>query len=147
MPALRNRRQERYCQLLKQGIVPFRAYPMAGYSAHNGEPYRLRENPRVKARMAELDHAFAVKTRVTLQTISDKLDEDRAFARSINQAAPALNATIAKAKLHGLMVDRKEVGGPGDFAGLSSDEVLAQVRAEFGDELTELLIAAITRAE
>jgi hypothetical protein len=53
----------------------------------------------------ELTKGFAMKTRVTVETISAQLDEDRAFAKSVDQAGPALNATIAKAKLHGLIID------------------------------------------
>jgi hypothetical protein len=100
----------------------------------------------VKARIAELHHALAVKTRVTLQTITEKLDEDRAFARACGQAGPALNATIAKAKLHGLMVDRRETGQPGAFDKLQDAEsVIALIRAELGDEIAELLIAALAK--
>jgi hypothetical protein len=146
MPALTNKRQERFAQLLKQGIPPYRAYPMAGYKRDHAHPYRLAEKGGMKQRLAELDRHFQAKTRVTLETIADKLDEDRAFARSVGQAAPALNATIAKAKLHGLMVDRRETGAPGDFSGMDNDQVLALVRAELGDEIAELLIRALDRA-
>ena len=147
MPALTNKRQERFAQLLKQGIVPYRAYPLAGYRPHHDSPYRLRENAGVKQRLAELDMHFQAKTRVTLETICDKLDEDRAFARSVGQAGAALNATVMKAKLHGLMIDRRESGDPGAFDKLqSADDVLALIRAELGDEIAELLIAALDRA-
>jgi hypothetical protein len=111
-----------------------------------GHPYRLGESGRVKARIAELTKGLAMKTRVTVETISDQLDEDRAFAKAVDQAGPALNATIAKAKLHGLIVDRKESGAPGDFAGLSSaDDVLALVRKELGDAAAALLIASLDK--
>jgi hypothetical protein len=146
MPTTLNPRQERFCQLVKQGVPRYRAYPLAGYQFDGKAPYRLSENVRVKARMAELDRMFQVKTRVTLETICEKLDEDRAFAQACGQAAPALNATIAKGKLHGLFVDRQERGDPGAFDKLqSAEEVLALVRAELGDEVAELLIAALAR--
>jgi hypothetical protein len=148
MPALKNQRQERFCQLVVQGIAPFRAYPMAGYEPHDANPYRLSGNERVKARLAELTRGFAMKTRVTVETISEQLDADRDFARRVDQAGPALNATIAKAKLHGLIVDRKETGAPGDFAALSSaDDVLALVRKELGDEAAALLLASLARSD
>lgn len=147
MPALTNKRQERFAQLLKQGIPPYRAYPLAGYKRDHAHPYRLAEKGGMKQRLAELDHAFQVKTRVTLETICDKLDEDREFARSVGQAGPALNATIMKAKIHGLMIDRRESGDPGEFSKLqSADDVLALIRAEFGEEIAELLIRALDRA-
>ena len=144
MPALKNQRQERFCQLVRQGVVPFKAFPLAGYRPHNANPYRLSDNERVKARLAELHKGFAMKTRVTVETISEQLDEDRAFAKAVDQAGPALNATIAKAKLHGLIVDRKESGGPGDFASLNTaDDVLALVRKELGEQAAALLVSAL----
>jgi hypothetical protein len=62
----------------------------------------------------------------------------------VEQAGPALNATVAKAKLHGLIVDRKESGAPGDFAALSTEaEVFDAVRAALGDAVADALIAAL----
>ena len=47
-----------------------------------------------------------------------------------------------------MLVDRKEQGQPGDFAGLqSADEVLALVRAELGDETAALLAKALGKQE
>ena len=143
MPALKNQRQERFCQLVRQGVVPFKAYPLAGYRPHNGHPSRLGEKGIIKARIAELHKGFAMKTRVTVETISEQLDEDRLFAKAVNQAGPALQATVAKAKLHGLIVDRKETGAPGDFAGLQEQDVIALVRKELGEQAAALLVSAL----
>ena len=148
MGALKNQRQERFCQLVKRGIPPYRAYPLSGYNEHESAPYRLCDNVRVKQRLRELTKGFAMKTRVTVETISAQLDEDRAFAQRVDQAGPALNATVAKAKLHGLIVDRKESGAPGDFASLqTAEEVLALVRAELGDAAADALTAAMAQRE
>lgn len=148
MPALTNQRQERFCQLLKQGIPPFRAYPMAGYRPHNGEPYRLRENPRVKRRLAELTRHIAVKTRVTVESITEELNAVTAGATAAEQFGAARAAIETKAKLHGLLVERKETGQPGDFAGLTSaDEVLDLVRKELGAETADVLAAALSKRE
>jgi len=148
MPALKSQRQERFCQLIKQGLPPYRAYPAAGYKPDNGAPYRLSEKARIKERIAKLTIGLAMQTRVTVETISSQLDEDRAFAVRVEQAGPALNATIAKAKLHGLIVDRKETGQPGDFAALqTADEVLAMVRQELGEAAAAALIAAMAQDE
>src|SRR5882724_7681037 len=80
MPALARPRQERFCQLVKRGIPPFRAYPMAGYRPNNGAPYRLAENVRVKRRLAELTRHIAMKTRVTIESITQELDRIRVGA-------------------------------------------------------------------
>src|SRR5260370_28308381 len=83
MPALTNARQERFCQLVKQGVPPYRAYPAAGYQANNGAPYRLAENVRVKRRLTELTRHIAVKTRVTIESLTQELDEARELAARV----------------------------------------------------------------
>jgi hypothetical protein len=146
MPPTLSHRQERFCQLVAQGLPPYRAYPEAGYSANPGSPYRLHENARVKARLAEIKREFAMSSRVTVESLSAELDEARALALGERQASAAVAATTAKAKLHGLMVDRTEKGAPGDFASASNAaEVLALVKAELGDETALLLAAALAK--
>lgn len=148
MPALANQRQERFCQLVKQGIPPYRAYPLAGYNAHPGAPYRLCDNVRVKRRIAEITKGLAMKTRVTVESLTQELDEARELAARVDQPSAMTAATIAKGKLHGLMVERKETGQPGDFTGLqSAAEVLAVVETELGKETAALLSAALARTE
>jgi len=148
MPALARPRQERFCQLVKRGIPPFRAYPMAGYRPNNGAPYRLAENVRVKRRLAELTRHIAMKTRVTIESITQELDRIRVGAEGALQYGAARSAVETKAKLHGLLVERKEQGQPGDFAGLqSAAEVMAVVETELGPETAALLSAALERRE
>ncbi len=87
-----------------------------------------------------------MKTRVTVETITAELDEARALALRCDQPSAAISATATKAKLHGLIVDRKESGQPGDFAGLQSEQaVLDRVREELGDETALLLTAALAK--
>lgn len=146
MPALLNPRQERFCQLLKQGVSPYRAYPLAGYKKHPGEPYRLRENPRVKRRLTELTKAMAMKARVTVETITDELNAVAQGAANDAQWSAAQAAIVAKAKLHGYMIDRKESGAPGDFANLqSTDDVLKALREALGADVTALVQAVLGR--
>jgi hypothetical protein len=148
MPALKFVRQERFCQLVKQGIPPFRAYAAAGYQPNNGAPYRFAENVRVKRRIAELNKVLAVKTRVTIETVTSQIVADRDFAIQQKQPATALAASVALGKLHGMFVDRSESGAPGEFAGLQSiEEVLARVREELGEETAALLAKALSRPE
>jgi hypothetical protein len=148
MPALTNQRQERFCQLIKQGVPPYRAYPLAGYNANNGAPYRLAENVRIKRRLNELTRSLAVKTRVTVESITEELDAIRDGANAALQFGAAKGAVETKAKLHGLLIERKEAGAPGDFAGLQSvDDVLALVKAELGDETATVLASVLARRD
>jgi hypothetical protein len=57
-----------------------------------------------------------------------ELDEDRELARQLKQPSAAIAATVAQAKLAGLIVDRKEVGQPGEFENMKAEE-LAEVLA------------------
>lgn len=148
MPALPNHRQERFCQLVRQGIPPLRAYPMAGYKPDDGAPYRLSGNVRIKARMREITEGLAMKTRVTVESITADLDRIAAGAEASEQWAAAKGAVDTKAKLHGLLVDRKETGQPGDFANLATaEDVLALVASELGPETAALLTAALAKAD
>ena len=51
---------------------------------------------------------------------------------------------MAKAKLHGLIVDRKESGAPGEFAALGTEaEVMDAVRRELGDAAADALLVSL----
>ena len=150
MPALRNQRQERFCQLLKQGMPAIRAYPAAGYKPDKrmGAPYRLSGNVRIKRRLNELTKAMAMKARVTVETITDELNAVAQGAANDAQWSAAQAAIVAKAKLHGLLIDRKETGSPGDFAGLQTrEDVLALLREQLGEDAAAMLGAVLEQRE
>ncbi len=91
---------------------------------------------------------MTTKAQVTLDSLLTELDEDRDLARRIDQPGAAIQAVSLKAKLTGLLVERKETGQPGDFAALASrDAVLAMIRAEYGDQAADMLNAmTLTKA-
>lgn len=89
-----------------------------------------------------------MKTRVTVESITADLDRIAAGAEAAEQYAAAKGAVETKAKLHGLLVERKESGQPGEFNNLTSaDDVLALVRAELGDDTARVLAAALARQD
>ena len=91
---------------------------------------------------------MADRNRITVDSLLQDLADDRKLARGLGQPSAAIAAVQLSAKLVGLLVDRKESGQPGDFAGLqSASEVLALVKAELGDETAALLSAALERRE
>jgi hypothetical protein len=49
-----------------------------------------------------------------------ELEEARVMAKKNGQPAAAVSASMGKAKLVGLVVDRKEVGAPGEFADIEN---------------------------
>lgn len=91
---------------------------------------------------------MAARNRITVDTLLSDLQEDRDLARRLNQPAAAISATMAKARLVGLLVDRKETGAPGEFADLPNEAaVIDRVRAELGEEAAQQLAKALKRAD
>ena len=72
-----------------------------------------REMAKVKvaSRLAELQMESANKAFVTVQSITDELEDARAMAIKENQAAAMTGASMGKAKLHGLLPDKHEITG------------------------------------
>lgn len=107
MPALPNARHERFAQELAKGKSASEAYVEAGYSANDGNAIRLKGNEKVQARVSEIQERAADRVVVTIDDIARQLDEDRAFARQAGSAAAAVAATMGKAKVLGLIVDKQ----------------------------------------
>lgn len=91
---------------------------------------------------------MAVKTRVTVESLTEELDAVRDGALAAEQYGAAKAAIDTKAKLHGFLVERHEVGQPGDFAALDdAAALLAKVRAELGDDAADLVAAFMRKGE
>lgn len=138
---LANARHERFAQELAKGASQVDAYSKAGFKPNASHACRLGAKVEIVARVAELKHAAATATIITVQDIANQLDEDRAFAKSINQASPMVSATMGKAKVLGLIVDKAEHtgkdGGPIQVEDISDEDaakrmlfVLARARAD-----------------
>lgn len=134
----------------KNGGNGRKAYQAAGYQAsleNNGRSIdvaasRLLSN--VKVQNAIASHVVRARTRhdYTVDTILGELDESRQAALADKQHGPAVQATTVKAKLLGMIVDRKEVGTPGDFAALDSIQaILALAAKELGQDAAAMLSA------
>jgi len=87
---------------------------------------------------------IARRSAVTLDTLLDDLEAARERAHELGQPSAAIAATMGKARLLGLLVDRKEHGAPGEFAPtLTAAEVLERVREELGDAAADALDVAL----
>jgi hypothetical protein len=71
----------------------------------------------------ELQEGAAARAEVRIAPLMKELDEDRELARKINQPSAAIAPTMGKAKLAGLLVERKALGKPGKFENMSIDEL------------------------
>lgn len=126
MSVLKNPKHERFSQALSKGETADEAYVIAGYSENRGNAARLKANEGILRRVEELQGRAADKAVVTIQDIAAQLDEDRTFARSVKSASAAVAATLGKAKVLGLVIERAELtgkdGGPIETVDLSESE-------------------------
>ena len=140
MPALKNARRERFCQLVAAGLTAqdrgmsqTAAYKAAGYATqgHSAEVCAsrlLRNVEQVIARVAELQRQSAKRAAVTVDTIAAELNEARDLAQSIEQPSAMVAASTSKAMLYGLFIDKTEQGKAGDFTTAKDTSDLADMR-------------------
>lgn len=110
MPRLANEQWELFAQGVAKGLTFTRAYEKAGYEPHQPNASRLICNDIVAARVAELQDLAAQKCLVSIEKLTDELEEARNLAMADDKgAAAAVSAVMAKAKLHGLDVNKTDV--------------------------------------
>jgi len=134
MPPLRNPRHERFVGLLLEGKAATDAYGAAGFKRDDGNAARLKANPKVAARLAELQSEIASETKVTVAGLISELEAARKAATNLEQFSTVVKSIEAKARISGLLVEKKqvEVGGPGDFSHCETDDAIeAQMVEDF----------------
>ena len=108
-----NARQAAFCRFLAEGRSNRDAYLLAGYNttpeAADANAARLLGNDRVSGMVKALQAQAAARTTVTIETLAQEFDENRAHALRVDQVGAAVQATAMKAKLFGFMVDRQQV--------------------------------------
>jgi len=111
MGVLPNSKHERFAQAIAKGETADAAYVSAGYKANRGNAATLKANQSVLDRITEIQSKAAAKAVLTIDDIARQLDEDRLFAKECGSASAAVAATMGKAKVLGLIVDRSELSG------------------------------------
>ena len=101
MSPLRNPRHEKFVQSLLEGKSAPRAYVEAGYAKDDGNATRLRVNPKVQDRLAELQAEVAKQTKVTVESLLDELENARQRADFLDQLSAAVRAIESKARISG----------------------------------------------
>jgi hypothetical protein len=133
MPVLSNPKHEMVAQGLAKGMGQLEAYAAAGYKPNESHASRLVSNGILRARVAELQERVAKKVEFTLADMVAQVDEDREFARLQGQASAATAASMGKAKLLGMLVDKAEIDVRHHYDDMSEEELdreLQQVLAE-----------------
>jgi phage terminase small subunit len=72
---------------------------------------KLLSKPKVRLRVDALQAMHAKRHNLTVDDLVDELEEARSLAKEIGQASAAVGATMGKAKLLGLVIDKTEQTG------------------------------------
>jgi phage terminase small subunit len=148
MPQKLTPKQEKFCQKYIELGNAAEAYRHA-YDAENMKPVTIRrkaaellEGGNVAAHVRALRDLHQVRHVVTVDSITTELEQARSLALESKQASAAVSASLGKAKLHGLIVDKNEHTGkdgaplppPTVNVSVTSDlvkSIVQQVRDEF----------------
>ena len=107
------KKQEKFVDLMVyQDWNQTKCAHLAGYENPGVSATRLMSNPEyahVQEKMRSLKAVQRTKNEITYEGIAKKLGEIRDVALADGSYGPAVTAEIARAKLAGLMVDRKEL--------------------------------------
>lgn len=133
MPLLPNPRHERVAQALATGKTADKAYVAAGYKENRHNAAKLTRQQHILTRVSELQSKAAEQTVVTIQSLTEELEEARAMAVAEKQSSAAVAATMGKAKLHGLLIEKKQISGGGggpvkiDISGMSREQISSAI--------------------
>ena len=72
----------------------------------------------------------AKRHEISEDSLLEELEQARLAALENQQASAAVAATMGKAKLCGMLVERKETGKPGDFDNMSIEELRAFLKQD-----------------
>ena len=105
--------QEAFCRALARGADICAAYGL-GYRCARLKVETVQERakelalqPAIAAAVWGLRVGIAARHVVTVEALAQELEEARALAIDKGHSAAAVSATLGKAKLHGLPIDRK----------------------------------------
>jgi hypothetical protein len=130
MPVLSNAKHELFCQHLALGKTASEAYEMAGYKPSRSNASVLKAKHSVSDRLAELlqlsERKVVQQIEYTRDSILTELEEARQMAIELKNPSAAWQAAMAKAKICGLIVDRREVGDAGAFDHMTDEELMQE---------------------
>jgi phage terminase small subunit len=129
MPLLENRRHELFAQGLFQGSSIVQAYADAGFVRNEQNASRLASSDKVKARVAELAARSVASVNLSKEWVIEQLigvvqdarSQEKPDSAGANKALNLLGLEL------GMFVERKEVGKPGEFDGLTIADKRARI--------------------
>lgn len=149
MPALTDPRWERACQLRANGGELVKSYLDAGYSGQPGNAVRFFKKPQIVERIQEIvqnrfederkareiatqeagiDKSWVLKrlkylTDISLQKVEIMRHGKLTGVYGAMDGPTAVKCLTLATQIGGLIVHRHELGGPGDFARMTDDEL------------------------
>jgi len=134
MPVLKNQKHELFCQNMAIGMGVAEAYEAAGYRPNRANASALKANQHILERLSELQMASAEnvvhKVEYSRDYLLDQLEAIRIDARAAGQSSAAVAAVMGQARILGVIIDRREVGDPGEFSEMSDAELVAKAARE-----------------
>jgi hypothetical protein len=109
VPILRNQRHEAFAQALAKGKTATEAMAVVGYADPRNST-RLTKNDEIRRRVEELQSLGAALAEITLGSLLAEIEHARLLAIRNRQAAAAIAASLAKAKLVGLPAGGDHIG-------------------------------------
>ena len=107
-------KQEKFCQVYIETGNASEAYRQA-YNTEKMKPesvnskgYQLLKQVQITARLDELRAEHKKRHEITVDTLVAELEEARKLAFETDKASAAVQATMGKAKLLGLVVEKQE---------------------------------------
>ena len=107
-------KQEKFCQVYIETGNASEAYRQA-YNTEKMKPesvnskgYQLLQQVQITARLDELRAEHKKRHEITVDTLVAELEEARKLAFETEKAAAAVSATMGKAKLLGLVIEKQE---------------------------------------
>jgi phage terminase small subunit len=95
---------------------------------------RLKKNPRVALGLEryrkQVSERVLKEAVLDTNAILDELKEARDLALKLEQPNVMVSASMGRAKVAGLIIERSEQGKPGDFSAMSKDELREHIRRE-----------------
>ena len=130
MPVLSNAKHELFCQHLALGKTASEAYELAGYKPSRSNASVLRAKHSVSDRLTELlqqsESKVVQQIEYTRDSIVGELEEARQMALELKNPSAAWQSAMAKAKILGLVIDRREIDNVGKFDSWTDEQLVEE---------------------
>jgi phage terminase small subunit len=127
MPALRNSRHEKFCQLYASGTSGAEAYRKAGYRDNWRNVPQLKAKKDVKSRIFEIQQEAAEQAKLTREGLIEEFRVVRDAAAEDKNWGAVNTAIKGRAVLSGHWVEKQEQRDTTDRSDLSYGELLADL--------------------